>query len=285
MIKLSQRALIFNLGAAVVMTAGFVSFMRTTFARPYIEPCASRYHRQLAMRLDQDGHPLSNIDLQAVANGQDEGLQDHLTIAQFNEGPTKFAMAVTLAKGSGPQRSVEGVEGGISLPWSPTSLEQTTAACLSYDMFLPATFDFSDGGTLPGLFGTTSTGRFGDLPSFGTNLTWQAGGEPYYYVATKDAAESRAASFKTYEPTLSRGRWIHVDQELVLNKPGQSDGYARLWLDGRIESEVKTAQLRTDDTVTIAGVAGEIYFGGNGRKATAAKDETIWLSPFVIRWN
>lgn len=285
MITLSKKALALNIGAVAMIGFAFISLVRSTFARAYVEPCPSRYHSQVNMRLDHDGVPLTASELQAVANGLDEGLLEHLTIAQFNDGPAKFAMGVKINKGSTQQRSAHGEPGGISLPWTPNSLEQLTAACLSYDVFLPTTFDFNTGGTLPGLFGTTANGRFGDMPHFGTNLSWAGGGEPRHYLETKAAENENAAAFKTYEQTLARGRWVHVDQEIILNTPEQSDGVARLWLDGRIESEVKKVYMRADAKMSIAGVAGEVYFGGSGSTGVATNDETIWLSPFQLRWN
>lgn len=285
MIQLSSKAWAVNIGAGTMMVAGFISFLHSTFARSDVQVCSTRYHRQLSMRLDHDGTPLMASEVQAVANGQDEGLTDNLTIAQFNEGPAKYAMSIKLAQGTVEQRSQRGTPGGISLPWTPSSLEQPTAACLSYDVFLPTTFDFNMGGTLPGLYGTTSTGQFGDAPQFSTNLIWHGGGAPKLYLETKAADGPKAAAFPTFERVLPRGRWVHVDQEVVLNSPDASDGIARLWLDGRIESDVKGAWMRGTTDVTISGVAGEVYFGGSGTGGRAFNDETVWLSPFEMRWN
>ena len=283
--QMSQRAIAINLGAGLVMVAGFISFVHTTFARPHFEVCSTRYHRQLTMNLDRDGIPLTPADVQAVSNGQDEGLLDNLSIAQFNEGPVKYAMGVKIAQGTVEQRSNRGVPGGISLPWMPSSLEQPTAACLSYSVFLPADFGFETGGTLPGLFGATPNGQYGDTPRFAANLSWQAGGAPRLYLEIKSEKDERSATFKTYDATIPLGRWVRVDQELILNTPDQSDGVARLWLDGRLETEIKPIEIRPASNVTIAGVAGNIYFGGSATQGTAPKDATIWLSPFEVRWK
>ena len=285
MIKLSKKALAINLGAGTIIITGFVSFMQTTFARPHVEACSTRYHRQISMQLDHDGIPLSAPELQAVANGQDEGVIENLTVAQFNEGPSKYAIGVKINKGSVAQRSELGQPGGVSLPWTPTTLEQPTAACLSYDVFLPAEFEFSGGGTLPGLFASTTNGNFGDVNNFTSNLAWHGDGEPKLYVETKAVANQRAAAFDTYERKLPRGKWIHVEQEVILNTGDQPNGVVRLWLNGRIESDVKSAWMRADSGISITGVAGEVYFGGSGTTGRAANDETVWLSPFVIRWN
>ena len=44
--------------------------------------------------------------------------------------------------------------------------------------------------------------------------------------------------------TLPKGRWVRIEQELVLNTPGQADGIARLWLDGDLKAEGTGLKLR-----------------------------------------
>ena len=285
MLNMSKRAIAINVGAGAIILTAAVTFVHTTLARPYFEVCSTRYKRQLSMQLDHNGTPLAPLDLQAVANGQDEGVLENLTIAQFNEGPTKFAMGVKLASGTAEQRSEAGPQGGISLPWIPSLLEQPKAACLSYNIYLPADFNFDQGGTLPGLFATTINGQYVDNPHVAANLSWQSKGVPKLFVQSHGGATQMKGVFDAYERVLPRGRWLHVDQEVILNTPGQPDGTVRLWFDGKLETEVKAAPLRPDDTISIAGVAGDVFFGGSGTGGHAKADTTIWLSPFELRWN
>ena len=284
MIDLSNKSHVFNIAAGVIIAAAAVTFVRTTFARPHVEVCSTRYKKQVSMRLDQNGSPLMPSDVQAMANGHDEGVGDNLRIAQFTQGPAKFAMGVLMATGTSDQRS-NNKPGGISLPWTPSTIEQPNAACLSYDVFLPADFDFNNGGTLPGLFGTTSAGLYSDVPRFSSNLAWYIGGAPKLYLETKTSDGPQGALYDTYESVIARGRWVRVDQEVILNAPDQSDGIVRLWLDGKLETDVRGAALRTSSAMTIAGVAGDVYYGGSTTFGKAATDTTVWLSPFEIRWN
>jgi hypothetical protein len=282
--KFSKRALMLNGVAGTFMLAGFVSLIHSTFARPYFEVCTARYHRQLAMTLDRNGEPLTPTDIQAVSNGLDEGVVENLSIAAFNSGPAKFAMGVKLAAGTMEQRSGRGTPGGISFPWAPSTINQPQAACLSYNIFLPADFEFSTGGTLPGLFGSSLNGQFGDKPNFQTQVLWQRAGAPQFQLKASSETDSRAAAFKTWDVALPRGRWVRVDQEVVLNTPKQADGIARLWFDGKLEAEIKAAEFRNSPDMSIAGVASDVYFGGTN-VGEAPKDAVVWLSPFEIRWN
>ena len=281
----SNRAIGINVGAGLIIAVAAVTFLQKSFSRPYVEVCATRYNRQITMRLDRDGVALPLPELQSVANGQDEGLLDNLSIAQFAEGPTKFAMSVKLANGTVAQRAATGTPGGISLPWIPSLLEQPQAACLSYSVYLPADFDFGGGGTLPGLFATINNGQYADTPHLGANLAWHAEGVPAMFVDSRMPDAQNNAVYSTYERHLPRGRWVRVDQEIVLNTPGQSDGAVRMWFDGQLETEIKAAELRLSPDVSIAGVAGDVFFGGSGTYGYARADSTIWLSPFELRWK
>jgi hypothetical protein len=282
--KFSKRAIMINSIAGVVMLAGFVSLIHSTFARPHFEVCTSRYHRQLAMTLDREGQPLTPTDIQAVSNGLDEGVLENLSIAAFKDGPAKFAMGVKIAAGTVEQRSGRGAPGGVSFPWAPSTINQPQAACLSYNIFLPADFEFGTGGTLPGFFGTTTNGQYGDKPNFQTQLIWQTAGAPQFQLKSLSDSDNRTAAFKTWDSALPRGKWVRVDQEIVLNTPKQADGVARLWLDGKLESEVKSVEIRDGVDMSISGVAGDVYFGGSS-SGQAPKDSVVWLSPFEIRWN
>lgn len=283
--KLSQRAIVINAVAITAMIAGFISLIHSTFARPHFDVCTTRYKRMLTMPLDRDGQPLTPTDLQAVSNGLDEGLLENMSIAAFNGGPAKFAMGIKLAENTSEQRSGSGLPGGVSFPWAPSVIEQPQAACLSYNVFLPADFDFNTGGTLPGLFGTTAGGQYGDKPNFQTHLAWHTAGAPKFILKSLSDTDNRSVAFKAWETVMPRGRWVRVDQEVILNTPKQSDGIARMWFDGKLEAEVKAVDMRDGVELAISGVAGDVYFGGADTRGKATKDSVVWLSPFEIRWN
>ena len=89
---------------------------------------------------------------------------------------------------------------------------------------------------------------------------------------------------------LHLGRWVRIDQEVVLNTPGQDDGAVRLWVDGTLRTQLPKAVLRHSADVGIQGVMADVYFGGqvyDGRvsEGKALKDEQVQLTPFELRWN
>jgi hypothetical protein len=87
------------------------------------------------------------------------------------------------------------------------------------------------------------------------------------------------------EVIIPRGKWVRIDQEVVLNTPQKQDGLVRLWVDGSLRIEGKEAELRYSREVGFTGVMGDVHFGGNFMGGVARKDETVWLTPFELRWN
>ena len=86
------------------------------------------------------------------------------------------------------------------------------------------------------------------------------------------------------------GRWVRVDQEVILNAPGVPNGKTRLWIDQVLRAEIRNADLRESPKMAIQGVSADAHFGqptvndklGAGR---AKKTEEIWITPFEIRFN
>jgi len=84
----------------------------------------------------------------------------------------------------------------MSFPWEPRSLERASAACVSYDVLLPAEFDFSRGGRLPGPIGSDGVGQ----DSFAARMLWRPGGGGA--VATRPNKPTACSPFG------STARWL-----------------------------------------------------------------------------
>ena len=80
---------------------------------------------------------------------------------------------------------------------------------------------------------------------------------------------------------LEPGRWMHVQQEVVLNTPGAADGIVRLWADGELMAEDTGVELRKNKGDGIIGVLADI---GYVRQPPAAPG-SLQLSPFEISWR
>jgi hypothetical protein len=114
---------------------------------------------------------------------------------------------------------------------------------------------------------------------------WSVDGRTVVNVqyATRDGWKNPSAISST-APWPS-GRWIDVEQEVILNEVGKKNGIIRLWLDGELAGEATTLALRGDDTLAMAGVVADVHYGGVLNNVTATEDTEIRLSPFVVRWQ
>ncbi len=153
-------------------------------------------------------------------------------------------------------------------------------ACLSYRLRFEPGFDFVRGGKLPGLYG-------GDAPSggeevdgengFSMRLMWreQGQGELYPYVVGLEGTSVGRGAW-----TFPTGQWVSVEQELVLNDPGEANGVARLWIDGRPVLEQREIVYRTTPEVTIDGLMFSTFFGGSGEGWRTPRDQHVDFADF-----
>jgi hypothetical protein len=85
---------------------------------------------------------------------------------------------------------------------------------------------------------------------------------------------------------LARGRWVRLEQEVVVNTPNEDDGVLRVWIDGVLNVQRTDMNYRAQSGVTIAGVSVDVFrgTGPNDSQAAAAKPAKVWLAPFEVRW-
>ena len=83
--------------------------------------------------------------------------------------------------------------------------------------------------------------------------------------------------------SFAKGRWVRVNQEVVLNAPQKADGVARLWIDGKLVAERVDLRLRADAAVSITGDAASAQLvSGAAPHSTGAS--TASLTPFELFW-
>ncbi|MFW3616368.1 polysaccharide lyase [Billgrantia antri] len=172
--------------------------------------------------------------------------------------------------------------GGLGFYTEEKTLQDTDRACLHYRLRFEANFDFVKGGKLPGLYG-------GDAPSGGEEVTGENGfslrlmwrkqgqGELYPYTVGHEGDSLGRGSW--HFPT---GRWVTVEQEVILNDPEERDGIVRLWIDGWPVLERREMVLRTTPTLGIDGVMFSTFFGGTGEEWRTPHDQHADFSAFRL---
>lgn len=288
----SNKALLINAGIVLTILFAAIVGVRDFFIGRTEPICTERYSKMALLPLERGGQLLKPEDIQASANGQDHGVMTNMSIRRLKDAPAVTAMGVKLEAGTAHANGTAQPQGGVSLPWRPRGVPaDLSAGCLTYHVFLPADFDFEDGGTLPGLFGLSEAdGKVTDRAD--VRFVWGGAGTVHQFMFA-DTPES-SAQFTTpanvHGAPMPVGRWVRIDQEVILNSPGVGNGKTRLWIDQVLRAEIRNADLRDNVKLAIQGVTMDVHFGqptvdgriGSGR---ARKTEEIWITPFQLRFN
>jgi Polysaccharide lyase 14 len=274
----SKFHLIFNtVGALIGITV--VGYIVYSLLHSETETaCRARYPAATRLGLQtSDGALMSTLELQARAGVDEYGINENAKM--IADAPGGVAIEVTLAPVAEVESRAERSANGIFFRWTPPGIGAATAGCLSYMLWLPDDFDFGMGGLLPGIVGEAKADESGSAaPTLGARPQWRGEGE---------AALNVAPSGSNYAPVtqsrfpLPKGRWVRIEQELVLNTPGQADGVARLWLDGDLMAESTHVVVREDDRAAIRGVLADIGY----TISVPAKPGTLRITPFEMAWK
>jgi hypothetical protein len=271
------RLLLLNAAAGLVTLAALFAVVRSFVFTPAPTPCSERYMNSTTLPLERGGAVLTGADLQASLGGRDVGVIDNVTVAPVKNAPAALALMVDL-----PQGSASPVHGGMSFPWQPRAIQNKSTACLSYNLLLPADFQFTRGGMLPGIMGSDETQETDG--AFKTRMVWRQGGNGGVNNRLTNGGQTTRTIIEGGGFALPRGRWFKVEQEATLNTPKQSDGILRLWIDGELVVDRNDIVYRTKPSVTVSGVAADVHYGGDDAFAPSPKDTKVLLSPFVLRW-
>jgi hypothetical protein len=277
----SGKVIAINAVLISIMIGSAYAGVKSLFGPPDAEVCSKRYNVVSAMAFERGGALISGVDLQASAAGQDLGVIQNVSVRRAAEGPSKTVMGIRIPAGDSDTPK------GVSFPWSPRVLQGKTAGCLSYHAFIPQDFALGTyGGSLPGLVGTLAASD--DKPGNAVRVwpMWtHNGGAALVARAATGGDDASSTPYSREGVEFPRGRWVSIEQEVVLNTPNEQNGLIRLWLDGQLVVEKTDLKLRSDANVRLAGVAANVHYGYTleARVPPQAKAPTIWFSPFEVR--
>jgi hypothetical protein len=278
---ISARFVLFNAAAILVALAAVIAVIRSFLVSPSLAPCSERYATSMTFPLARDGVMLTATDIHARTGGRDAGLLQNLEIVPLKSGPAPAAMSISLPKGSAPASGSAIPHGGISFPWQPRSISSQPAVCLSYQIFFPADFDFHVGGMLPGVEGHADESE----DRFLVQAAWRQGGA-IGATNTVTIAGKKLKQMTDDGPEIPRGRWVKVEQEVVLNAPAnQENGILRVWIDGALAIDKNDFVYRNKGDVRLSGVAADLFYGGEDTVARSPADAKVLVSPFELSWQ
>lgn len=272
-----QFELLINVGAAIagIGVIGYIAY--AALHKDVDQPCSARYPAATRFSLhNSEGKPLSAIALQARAGLRDLGVIDNASVVRSAGGPAEDVLEVKLRQLPAGADQDAAAHNGIEFRWSPPGMRPATAACLSYSVLLPDKFAFGSGGFLPGVFGGSGGLSRDSAGGLSVSPEWDGDGRPL--IASTAAGSIGRISGNT--SALPTGRWIRIEQEVVLNEPGKENGQTSLWVDGALSLDSRRVLLRKDAGETLSGVLVAAGYRGKPPEASSMQ-----LSPFEISWR
>jgi hypothetical protein len=249
--------------------------------------CSTRYAQAGMFALKRaTGTLLQPVELQSRLGGREWGVLHNIAVANDAEAPLKAAMTVKLNAGGRINRKTRMATSGVGFNWQPGYLKKASAACLSYSVRLPPKFKFSNGGTLPGLFGTSPRLPPNGKEAFSMRMRWLENGRMGVQPVSAKQPKGLLLQLNEKRLKMPRGQWVQVEQEVVLNTPGQSDGAMRIWIDGKLQQNLGGLSFRKDAQSKFAGVIADTHYADQVMDWAAAPASTeIKISPLIVRWN
>ncbi|RCV91905.1 polysaccharide lyase [Billgrantia montanilacus] len=251
-----------------------------------LTPCSKRYSLAASPRPLRHQETAKASIRDDFGSERDWGTENNvklLTIHATGLGETGFRVLYPEGSSSPSDADQDGVaRGGMGFYTREAALEDDDRACLHYRVRFEPEFDFVKGGKLPGLYGAEAPSGGDEVDGengFSMRLMWreEGQGELYPYIMDHEGESMGRGAW-----TFPKGRWISVEQEVILNTPGKDDGIARVWIDGRPTLERKGLAYRTTEDVAIDGLMFSTFFGGTGEGWRTPRDQTVDFAAFRI---
>jgi YD repeat-containing protein len=286
------NGMVVNAAAGLVAILLIVLLGRQYLMTDQIAQCSDRYNDGvLFAHQDAAGKPLHVSELQARLGGRDVGVSENLEIVRLADAPGTTAMRVKLAAVAAADGIADadriGLSNGIGFEWSPSRLpDRARALCLTYSVRLPKNFKTSNGGFLPGLFGGKPGTTALDPAGFSTRYRWNGDGRLDIRVVSEATPKGQPLVIDAERVRLPLGRWTRLEQEVILNTPGQANGVVRVWIDGELHLDKGGLALRSDGEMAFEGVIANVAYVGRagGKSAIGSEEAVVDLSAFEVRW-
>ncbi len=283
--NINKGMLLFNGAGVLVGLAIAGGLISSLFKSDEIAACTDRYASAMQLALDNSaGAELSPIELQSRAGAGEWGVLENASVVRMPGAPTRSVMEVRLAEA--PNTAPAGSKvAGIGMSWIPHALANAGSGCLTYSVYLPETFEFASGGTLPGIYGgmrpdtTASANPAKADPGYVARPQWNGDGSISLWLRFSGPDAPANVEFAVERFTMPRGRWVSVQQEIVLNKPDAVDGVTRLWVDGKLRLDRTGVMWRKNADTGISGVLVDVTAPPPGNKPMALR-----LSAPVFGW-
>ena len=285
--KLDTRSILFN-GAGVLLFAGLGFYIvRSFIVTESMEQCTNRYDTLTEFVLDNGAGPLTPVQLVGTIGASQRGIVRNAKVVKVKGVSSGNALKVALRPD--PPGTESGTGNGIGFVWTPRDFKDATAACLSYAVYVPKSFDFGNGGFLPGVFGgrpMTLREASDGKSALAQRVVWRVNGRGNLFAQMPDHDLTRGAYLAQEGFKFPRGRWVRIEKEIVLNDVGKWNGVSRLWIDGEIVASKERLTWRKSKELFLTGVQADIGYGIPQRDVPRpAKPGQLFVSQLELRWR
>ena len=233
-------------------------------------PCLQRY--RVVFSFQPTPADVGRAPLEALAPlrpHQPFAVETNLSI-RAAEGPVSAVLNVRYPAGSINPGSKDAPAGGAQFYAPVLAGHDAKAACLGYRVRFEDGFAFARGGKLPGLYGTAGAAvtsasgcrTVNDEAGFSARLMWRSGGRGEVYAYTQNKSARCGESLGRGNWRFPVGRWVAVEEEVILNATGRDDGRVRVWIDGALVLDQGGLIYRSSPAVQIQGLFFSTFFGG-----------------------
>ncbi|GEK74017.1 MULTISPECIES: polysaccharide lyase [Halomonas] len=241
---------------------------------PSVAACSTRYPQVAAPSPARQAEDAQAAIREGFGTQRDWGTENAERLAAGETGLDEAGLRIHYPEGTSSPGDTE--KGGAGFYAAPDALAGAERACLQYRVRFEPGFDFVKGGKLPGLYGgeAPSGGDEADGENgFSMRYMWRANGQGELYEYAVDQDEDYGKSVGRGRWTFPTGQWVTLEQEIILNDPGQDNGMARVWVDGHPILEQRGIVYRTSESVTIDGLMFSTFFGGHGKDWRTPRDQ------------
>ena len=281
---------VLRIPVAALLIAGLGSSARAGSEETAITPCLQRHSEVVSFQpaTADIGQPPLAV-LAPLQPQQPFAVEANLSIRTGDE-TAAAVVHVLYPQGSINPGSKTTPAGGAQFYAPVLAGTEATTACLGYRVRFEDGFAFVLGGKLPGLYGTegapvtTASGcrPVNDEAGFSVRLMWRSGGRGEVYAYTQNKTARCGESLGRGNWTFATGRWIAVEEEVVLNTPGRDDGRVRVWIDGRLVLDRGGLVYRSGPAVHIQGLFFSTFFGGKKPDWASPRDQGADFADFRL---
>ena len=225
---------------------------------------------------------LSSLGLASAAVGADKPRV--LISEDFNETDKKGLAAaalrnpkITLAKQAGPDGSdairvayVGYKRGSERVVFRYPIGAKVDEATLSFDVRFDRDFQWTHGGKLHGLGPRKpiTGGKERKPDGWSARVMFKKDGRCATYLYDQDEKKKYGVGYTSGHPVFAAGKWHRVVLQVKLNDPGQSNGYARILIDGKeaVRSERIAFRGKGGDDTLLQQFLFSTFHGGNTSK-------------------